>query len=47
MIVFLLILHTLLAVALLGAITHQAISDWAPANRAVVFVYILRRYFLR
>ena len=34
MIVFLLILHTLLAVALLGAITHQAISAWAPASRA-------------
>ncbi|HVO93540.1 MAG TPA: hypothetical protein VMT22_11900 [Terriglobales bacterium] len=32
--VFLLIMHSLLAVALLGAITHQTISAWAPANRA-------------
>ena len=32
MIVFLLILHGLLAVALLGAITHQAIGAWLPAR---------------
>ncbi|HEY3166646.1 MAG TPA: hypothetical protein VGK57_05415 [Candidatus Binatia bacterium] len=32
MIVALLILHGLLAVALLGAITHQAISVWVPAR---------------
>src|SRR5580765_1285989 len=42
MIVFLLILHGLLAVALLGAITHQAISAWAPANRASVGTFIGR-----
>ena len=42
MIVFLLILHSLLAVALLGAITHQAISAWAPANRASVGTFIGR-----
>ena len=30
----LLITHGLLAVALLGAITHQAISVWLPARRA-------------
>ena len=29
----LLIVHGLLAVALLGAITHQALSVWAPARR--------------
>ena len=29
----LLIVHGLLAVALLGAITHQAVSVWAPARR--------------
>jgi hypothetical protein len=34
MIVTLLILHGLLAVALLGAITHQTISVWAPARKA-------------
>jgi len=33
MIVALLILHGLLAVTLLGAITHQAISVWLPARR--------------
>lgn len=33
MIVALLILHGLLAVALLGAITHQAISVWMPARQ--------------
>lgn len=32
MIVLLLILHGLLAVALLGAITHQAIGVWLPAK---------------
>jgi hypothetical protein len=32
MIVVLLILHGLLAVALLGAITHQTISVWSPAR---------------
>src|SRR5437867_1812893 len=34
MIVVLLILHALLAVALLGAITHQTISVWLPARKA-------------
>jgi hypothetical protein len=34
MITVLLILHGLLAVALLGAITHQAISVWLPARKA-------------
>jgi hypothetical protein len=34
MIVVLLILHALLAVTLLGAITHQAISVWLPAPKA-------------
>jgi hypothetical protein len=29
----LLIIHALLAVALLGAITHQAVSVWLPARR--------------
>ena len=29
----LLIVHGLLAVALLGAITHQALSVWAPARK--------------
>ena len=29
----LLIVHGLLAVALLGAITHQAVSAWAPARK--------------
>lgn len=42
MIVFLLILHSLLAVALLGAITHQTISAWAPANRGVASSFIGR-----
>ena len=42
MIVFLLILHSLLAVALLGAITHQAISAWAPASRARAGTFIGR-----
>jgi hypothetical protein len=42
MIVFLLILHSLLAVALLGAITHQAISAWAPASRASAGTFIGR-----
>ncbi|MSP41249.1 MAG: hypothetical protein EXR70_22410 [Deltaproteobacteria bacterium] len=32
MIIALLILHGLLAVALLGAITHQTIGVWAPAH---------------
>ncbi|HWH80014.1 MAG TPA: hypothetical protein VNT76_21685 [Candidatus Binatus sp.] len=32
MIIALLILHGLLAVALLGAITHQTISVWSPAR---------------
>ena len=35
MIVALLILHGLLAVTLLGAITHQAISVWLPARQGV------------
>jgi hypothetical protein len=34
MIVTLLILHGLLAVALLGAITHQTISVWLPARKS-------------
>jgi hypothetical protein len=34
MIIFLLIVHSLLAVALHGAITHQAKSACAPASRA-------------
>jgi hypothetical protein len=34
MIVVLLILHALLAVTLLGAITHQTISVWLPARKA-------------
>jgi|SRR6266404_725710 hypothetical protein len=33
MIVALLILHGLLAVALLGAVTHQALSVWLPARK--------------
>src|ERR1043166_7198534 len=33
MIVALLILHALLAVALLGAITHQAIGAWVPLHK--------------
>lgn len=40
--VFLLILHGLLAVALLGAITHQTISAWAPANRASAASFVGR-----
>ena len=43
MIIALLILHGLLAVALLGAITHQAIGVWAPARgRAASFVGRMR-----
>jgi hypothetical protein len=34
MIVVLLIVHALLAVTLLGAITHQTISVWLPARKA-------------
>ncbi len=34
MIVILLIVHALLAVTLLGAITHQTISVWLPARQA-------------
>jgi len=30
---FLLIVHGLLAVALLGAVTHQAVSVWAPIHK--------------
>jgi hypothetical protein len=33
MIVVLLIIHALLAVTLVGAITHQAISVWLPAHK--------------
>lgn len=33
MITYLLILHSLCAVALLGALTHQAASVWAPARK--------------
>jgi len=42
MIVFLLIVHSLLAVALLGAITHQTISAWAPASRGAAGSFIAR-----
>ena len=42
MIVSLLILHSLLAVALLGAITHQAISAWVPTNRGTAGSFIGR-----
>lgn len=43
MISFLLILHSLSAVALLGALTHQAISVWWPARqRTGSFVSSLR-----
>jgi hypothetical protein len=34
MVVTLLIIHALLAVALLGAITHQTISVWLPSRKA-------------
>src|SRR5690349_20598589 len=34
----LLIIHGLLAVALLGAITHQTVSVWWPARKAAGFV---------
>jgi hypothetical protein len=40
MIVALLILHSLLAVALLGAITHQTISAWVPTSRAAAGSFI-------
>src|SRR6185503_7750678 len=40
---FLLIIHSLMAVALLGALTHQAISVWWPARqRTGSFVSSLR-----
>jgi hypothetical protein len=42
MIVFLLIVHSLLAVALLGAITHQTISAWVPASRGAADSFIAR-----
>jgi hypothetical protein len=42
MIVFLLIVHSLLAVALLGAITHQTISAWVPASRGAADSCIAR-----
>jgi hypothetical protein len=42
MIVFLLIVHSLLAVALLGAITHQTISAWIPASRGAADSFIAR-----
>jgi hypothetical protein len=43
MIVVLLILHALLAVTLLGAITHQALSVWLPARtQAESFVARMR-----
>ncbi len=35
--VFLLILHGLCAVALLGAISHQTVSAWWPARKAMGF----------
>ncbi len=34
MITALLIIHGLLAVALLGGVTHQAVSAWSPARKA-------------
>jgi len=37
MVVFLLILHGLCAVALLGAITHQTFAAWWPARKAIGF----------
>ncbi len=40
--VFLLILHGLCAVALLGAITHQTVSAWWPARKAVGFATSFR-----
>lgn len=42
MIVFLLIVHSLLAVALLGAITHQTISTWVPASCGAADSFIAR-----
>ena len=42
MIVALLILHGLTAVALLGAVTHQAVSVWLPAKSAASFVSRMR-----
>ena len=42
MIVSLLILHSLLAVALLGAITHQTISAWAPAPSGAADSFVAR-----
>lgn len=42
MTVSLLILHSLLAVALLGAITHQTISAWAPASRGAAGSFVAR-----
>jgi len=38
----LLIIHGLLAVALLGAITHQAVSIWAPARKPAGASFIAR-----
>ena len=38
MTIYLLILHGLCAVALLGAITHQAASAWAPAKGGASFL---------
>jgi predicted transporter len=42
MTVSLLILHSLLAVALLGAITHQTISAWAPTSRGAAGSFVTR-----
>ena len=42
MIVFLLICHSLLAVLLLGAITHQTISAWAPTSPSATASFIVR-----
>ena len=42
MTVFLLIVHSLSAVALLGAITHQTISAWVPASRGAADSFIVR-----
>lgn len=42
MITFLLIVHALLAVTLLGVITHQAIAVWWPGNHAKTFVSRMR-----
>lgn len=42
MITILLIVHALLAVALLGVITHQAVAVWWPGTHAKTFVTRMR-----